>query len=143
MGVCADDGLAGGHQALLRQEGVLDAHGAYVVVVVDFKFPGKGPALLALGGGLDILVGGEVVHHQGNAAFVKHLVKARRLELVDSHRGGNVIAQHQIQFGLDQLPCPHAVKPCVAGQDFLRHGHSHGGTLPFFCGSKDKNPAIS
>ena len=125
MGVGADDRLAGGHQTLLRQEGVLDAHGAHVVVVVDVELPGKGAALLALGGGLDVLVGGEVVHHQGDAALIEHLAEARRLELVDGNRSGDVVAQYQIQLCLDQLSGPHAVKSRVLGQDLLRHCHSH------------------
>ena len=131
VGVGADDGLAGGNQSLLRQEGVLDAHGAHVVVVVDVELPGKGPALLALGGGLDVLVGGEVVHHQGDAALVEHLVKARGLELVDGHRGGDVVAQHQVQPGLDELSGPHALEARVPGQDLLCHGHSHNILSPF------------
>ena len=123
--VGADDGLARGHQALLRQEGVLDAHGAHVIVVVDIELPGEGPALLALGGGLDVLVGGEVIHHHGDAALVENLGEARGLKLVDGHRRGNVIAQHQVQFGLDQLSGTDAVQSRVAGQDLLCHGHSH------------------
>ena len=129
VGIGADDGLAGGHQPLLRQEGVLDAHGAHVVVVADIELPGKGPALLALGGGLDVLVGGEMIHHQGDAALVEHLVEARRLKLVDGHRGGNVVAQHQVQSGLDELSGPHAFKARVLGQNFLCHCHSHARRL--------------
>ena len=125
VGVRADNSLAGGHQALFRQQGVLDAHLPHVEVVVDVKPPGEGAALLALGGGLDVLVGCEVVHYQGDFALVEHLVKARRLKLVDRHGGGDVVAQHQVQLRLNELPRPDGRKPRVLGQDFLRHGHSH------------------
>ena len=118
--------------ALLRQEGVLNAHGAHIIVVVDVELPGKGPALLALGGGLDVLVGSKVVHHQGDAALVEHLVKARRLKFVDGHRGGDVVAQHQVQLGLDQLSGPNAFQSRVTGQDLLCHCHSHADTLLIF-----------
>ena len=125
VGVGADDGLAGGHQALFGKQGVLNAHFAHIEVVVDVKAAGEGAALLALGGGLDVFVGGEVIHHQGDFALVKDLAEAGRLKLVDGHGGGDVVAQHQIQLRLDQLSRPDGIKPRVGGQDFLRHGHSH------------------
>ena len=125
MGVRADDGLAGGHQALFGKQCVLDAHLPHVEIVVNVKPPGKGAALLALGGGLDVLVGGEVVHHQGDFALVKDPVEARRLELVDGYGGGDVVAQHQVQLRLNQLSRPDGLQPRVLCQDFLRHGHPH------------------
>lgn len=57
------------------QKGVLHAHLAYIIEVVQIKLPGEGAALEALLGGLDVLVGGEMVHDHGDFALVKHPVK--------------------------------------------------------------------
>ena len=58
VGVRADDTFPGGHQALFRQKGVLHAHLAYIIEVVQIKLPGEGAALEALLGGLDVLCWG-------------------------------------------------------------------------------------
>lgn len=69
------------------QKGVLHAHLAYIIEVVQIKLPGEGAALEALLGGLDVLVGGEMVHDHGDFALVKHPGKALLLKFPDGHGG--------------------------------------------------------
>ena len=131
MGVGADDALSGGHQALFRQEGVLHPHLAHVVEVVNVKPLGKGAALQALLGGLDVLVGGEVVHHQGDLALVKDPGEPLLVKLPDGHGRGDVVAQDHVQLGPDQLAGLHFRQAGVGSEDFLRHCHSHRKNLLF------------
>ena len=126
MGVRADDALAGGHQPLFRQERVFDAHGAHIIVVLHVELPCEGAALGALGGGLDVLVGDEVVHDKGNLAPVKDVLKTGGLKFVDGDGGGDVVAQDEIQFCLNELSGADLLHARVACQDFLCHRHAHG-----------------
>ena len=125
VGVSADHGIAGANQTLFGQQGMLDTHSAHIEIVVDVEALCKGAALLALGCGLDVLVGGEMVHDHCDAALIKHLIETGCLKLVDGNRGGDVIAQNQIQLCLDQLACTNFRQTCVGGQDLLCHCHAH------------------
>ena len=100
VGVCANDDLTGGSQALLGNQGVLNAHLAHIVEVGDVVLVGKVPAPGAQLGGLDVLTGGGVVQHNGDLVLVKHRGQPRLLKLFDGHRGSNVVAQHQVQLAL-------------------------------------------
>ena len=134
VGVRADDTFPGGHQALFRQKGVLHAHLAYIIEVVQIKLPGEGAALEALLGGLDVLVGGEMVHDHGDFALVKHPGKALLLKFPDGHGGGDVVAQDHVQLGPDQLTGLDLRQAGVGSEDFLCHCHSHGKSLLFLVG---------
>ena len=103
VGVRAHDDLAGGAQALLGQQGVLHAHLAYVEEIGDVVLVGKFPGLLAQLGGLDVLAGGVVVQNDGDLVLVKDLGEPGLFKLGDGHRSGDVVAQDQIQLGLDEL----------------------------------------
>ena len=129
MGVGADDAVAGGHNALLGQQGMLDAHLAHIVEVADAVSAGKLPALLALLGGLDVLIGDKMVQHDGDLILIENALKAGLLELVDRHGSGDVVAQDDIQLCLDQLAGGHSLQPRMGGKYFLSHGHSHGNFL--------------
>ena len=96
VGVGADDAVAGGDQALFRQQGVLDAHLAHVIEIVDVEAVGKGAALETLLGGLDVLVGGKVVHDHGDLALVKDPGEAFLVKLPDGDGRGDVVAQHHV-----------------------------------------------
>ena len=63
VAVGADDAVAGGDDALLRQKRVLNAHLAHVKKVEDVVFVGKVAAAFGLLGALDVLVGHKVVQH--------------------------------------------------------------------------------
>ena len=106
--------------ALLGQQGVLDAHLAHIVEVQDVVLVGEGAALLGLGGALDVLVGDKVVQHDGDVFLVEHAVKAGLFKFVDGHRGGDVVAQHNIQLGVDQLARLDLVQAGVGSQNLLR-----------------------
>ena len=125
VGVGAHNDLAGGAQALLGQQGVLHAHMAHVEEVGDVVLVGKVPGLQAQLGGLDVLAGGVVVQNDGDLIFIEYLGKAGLLKLGDGDGGGDVVAQHHVQLGLDELSGLHPVQPGGLGQDLLRHGHSH------------------
>ena len=101
-------------------------HLAHIVEVEDVVLVGELAALLGLGRALDVLVGNEVVEDDGDVLFVEHAVEARLFELVDGDGGGDVIAQHDVELGVDELACLDLGEACVCGQNFLRLGHSHG-----------------
>ena len=125
MGVGPHDDLTGSAQALLGQQGVLHTHLAHVEEVGDVMLVGEVPGLQAQLGGLDVLAGGVVVQDNGDLVLVKHLGEARLLKLGDGHRGGDVVAQHHVHLGLDELAHLHVVQTGVLGQNLLGHCHSH------------------
>ena len=125
MGVRADNDLAGGGQPLFRQQGVFDAHLPHVVKMGNGMLPGKSPAGGAQLGGLDVLAGGGMIQHNGDFLPVKDGGQPRLFKLRDSHRGGDVVAQHQIQPALDELARLCLGKPRGTGQNLLGHGHAH------------------
>ena len=129
MAVRTDHAVACGHDAFFRQQGMLNAHLAHIVEVEDIVFVGELAALLGLGGALDVLVGHKVVQHDGNVLFVEHTVKTGLFKLVDGNRGGDVVAQHDVQLCIDELACLDLGKTGMCGKNFLRQGHSHDGTL--------------
>ena len=131
MAVGTDDAVTGGHDAFFGQEGVLNTHLAHIVEVEDIIFVGKLAALLGLGGALDVLIGDEVIQHDGNVFLVEHTVKARLLELIDGDRGGDIVAQHDIEPGIDELACLDLRQTRMCGQNLLRQSHSHN-TLSFY-----------
>ena len=108
---------------------MLNAHLAHIVEVEDVVLVGKLAALLGLGCALDVLVGHKVVQHDGNVLLVEHTVKTGLFKLVDGNRGGDVVAQHDVQLCIDELACLDLGKTGMCGKNFLRQGHSHDGTL--------------
>ena len=129
MAVGANDAVTGGHDALFRQQGVFNAHGAHVVEIQNVVLVGKFPALFGLLGALDVLVGHKVIQHNVHPGLVKDRIKARFLKFVDGDGGGDVVAQHNIQLGVDELSRLDGFLAAVGGQNLLRHGHSHGKSL--------------
>ena len=125
VGVGAHDDLTRGAQPLLRQEGVLHPHLAHIEEIGDLVLVGEVPSLQAQLGGLDVLTGGIVVQNNGDLVLVEDLGKARLLKLSDGHRSGDVVAQHHVHLGLNELAHLHMVQSGVLGQDFLCHRHSH------------------
>ena len=133
VAVRADHAVTGGDDAFFRQQGMLDAHLTDIVEVENIVFIGELPALLGLGSALDILIGYKVIQHNGDMLFIKHAVKTGALKLVDGHRGGDIIAQHNVQLCVDELACLDLRQSGVCGKDLLRQGHSHGSFLLFTC----------
>ena len=126
VGVCADDTITGADDTLFGKQGVLDAHLTHVVEVGDvmlFREIACGSAQL---GGFDVLTGGVVVEDDGDLVFVEHAVKARLFKNVDSDGGGDVVAEDNIQLGLDEVAGFYRIQACVSGEDLLCHGHAHG-----------------
>ena len=70
-----------------------------------------------------------MVHYKSNFAFVEYLVKTGSFKFVDGYRSRNIIGQHKIKLGTNQLACAYMVKACMRRQYFLRHGHSHFAVL--------------
>ncbi len=70
-------------------------------------------------GGLDVLVRGEVVRHEGDLVLVKDRLLAELGKLIDGYRRSDVVSEHHIQVGHDQLAGTHALKACMCCQDFL------------------------
>ena len=113
-----DDAVTGCHDAFFGQQSVLDAHLAHIVEVEDVVLVGELAALLGLGRALDVLVGNEVVEDDGDVLFVEHAVEARLFELVDGDGGGDVIAQHDVELGVDELPALTSARPACAARIF-------------------------
>ena len=131
VAVRADHAVTGGDDAFFRQQGVLNAHLTDIVEVEDIVFIGELPALLGLGSTLDILIGYKVVQHDSDMLFIKHAVETGAFKLVDGHRGGDIVAQHDVQLCVDELACLDLRQSGVCGKDLLRQGHSHGSFLLF------------
>ena len=112
---------------------MFNAHISHIKEVFNAKFPGKIPAFLTLLGRFDVLVGGKVVQHQVYPALIEYMVKALSPEYIHRHCSGDVVAQHLVQPGADELARLDGIQPGVGGQDLLRHGHSHG-NLSFIFG---------
>ena len=125
MAVRADDAVAGADQSLFRKDGVFHAHPAHVEEILHIVLAGEFPHPLDLFRRFDVLVGGEVIHHQRHPALVENTAGAATLKFIDRHRRGDVVAQAEIQLGLDQLPGRHLRQTRVGCQDLLCHCHSH------------------
>ena len=124
MAVRTDDAVSGGDNALLRQQRMLDAHFTHVIEVADAVTAGEFPALLGLLGGLDVFIGDEVVQDDGDTVLIKDLGKAVLCKFVDGNRGGDVIAQDDVQLCADKLSCLHRFQPRMGSKNLLRHCHS-------------------
>ena len=131
VAVGADGAVPRRHDAFFGQEGVLHAHLAHIVEIEDIVLIGKLAALLGLLRALDVLVGDKVIQHDGDVLFVEHAVEPGLFKLVDGNGSGDIIAQHDVELGVDELACLDLGKTCVSGQNFLRQGHSHD-TLSFY-----------
>ena len=118
LAVRADDAVARGHDALFGQERVLNAHLADVVEVEDVVLVCELAALLGLGRTLDVLVGDKVVEHDVDAGLVKDGIKARLVELIDGHRGRNIVAEHDVEPSVDELAAVTAASPQWAAKIF-------------------------
>ena len=131
MAVRADHAVTGSDDAFFRQQRMLNAHLTDIVEVEDIVLIGELSALLGLGSALDILIGYKVIQHDSDMLFIKHAVKTGAFKLVDGHRGGDIVAQHNVQLCVDQLACLDLRQSGVCGKDLLRQGHSHGSFLLF------------
>ena len=104
---------------------MFNAHRAHVIVVVDIEAAGEVAALLALRRGLDILIGYEMVHDKGDFRLVKDALESGGLKFVDSDGRGDIVAEYEVEFGLNQLSGADFRQSGVFRQNLLRHGHSH------------------
>ena len=121
---------------------MLDPHLSDIVKMADALFPGKVPACLGLLGRLDILVGNKMVQHNDHPLRVKDPGQPRTAKGVHRNGRGDIIAQHEIQSGADQLPRFHPVQPCMGSKNFLCHGHAHHSAPSFFMLAKALSSAL-
>gem|GEM_PF-3935739 len=99
---------------------MLDAAVSALVVMGDVLFGREPAADHHLVGGSDVLLRGEMIHHEGNFVFVKDLGGAHGLEALDGQRTGDVIGQHEVKPAVDDLPVSGDFFVCVFLQNFLR-----------------------
>ena len=125
MGIGAYNDLAWGAQAFFRQKCVLHTHLAYIKEIGDLMLMSKVPGLEAQLCRFYVLAGCIVVQDDGDFVSVKDPGKASLFKFGDSHRRGDVVAQHHIDLCFNELANLHSIQPGVLGQDFLRHCHSH------------------
>jgi len=83
---------------------MFNAHFTYIVIVVDVEPPCKCAAFLALFGTFDIFVRCEVVHDERYPALVVDFAEACTFKFVDGDRSGDVVGQHHVEAGADELP---------------------------------------
>ena len=125
VAVRADHQVARADQTLLGQKRVLDAHAAHVKKVVYAVFSREGAHRFHLFGRLDILVRGKVVHDHAHPLGAFDAGKARLFKFFNGDGRGDVVSEHHVQLGIDQLARLYACKPRVRREDLLRHCHSH------------------
>ena len=77
-------------------------------------------------GGIDVLLRGEVVHHQKDAILVEHLGRAHRPEGLDGERSGDVVGEHAGKMAVDDLPGFTDFFIRVGLKDFLGKSMRHG-----------------
>ena len=111
VAVGTDDAVTGGHDALFGQQGMFNAHLAHIVEVENVVLVGKFAALLGLRCALDVLIGDKVIQHNIDAGLIKHRVKPGFFKFIDGDRGRDVIAQHDVELGIDELARCHG---CLA-----------------------------
>ena len=87
--------------------------------MADAVGTGKLAALLALLGGLDVLVGDEVVEDDGDFILVENGIKAVLGEFVDGHGSGDVVAQDDVQLSLDQLALALMISVSVPAPQYM------------------------
>ena len=127
MAVGADHAVAGGDESLFREEGVFDAAVvADLEVVLHLLVTGEGAHAGALLGGLDVLVGGEVVRDERDLRAVEHLRGAEGGEGFDGDGGGDVVREDEVEFRHHEFAGVDFLLARVGGEDFLGHCHVHG-----------------
>lgn len=97
---------------------MLNTHLAHIVEVEDIIFVGKLAALLGLGCALDVLIGDEVIQHDGNVLLVEHAVKACLLKLVDGDRVVISLPSTISSLALMSWPALTSGKPACAARIF-------------------------
>lgn len=125
VAVRADHQIARADQTLFGQERVFDAHLTDVKEVFDVLSGGKFSRRLALLRRLDVLVGGKMIHDEGDFIAASHAGGARLVELFDRYGSGNIVGEYHVEARVDELPRFYAVEPRVESEDLLRHRHSH------------------
>ena len=125
VAVGADDDVARRHHAAVGQEHVLDAHAPDLEVVDDLVLAGELAHLHGLARGLDVLVGREVVGHEGDAGRVPDLGEPGLVELGDRQRRGDVVGQREVDLRLDDVAGVYLVAPRGACEDLLGDRGTH------------------
>jgi len=115
VAVRADDQVAGKNDALFRQQRVFDAHLSAFVEIRYAELEGELADGFALLGGVDVFVRRKMIQNQRHPVAVKNLLPAGRAEFADGDGRRDVVAQRDIDPGVDE----------PAGRDFLqvRVGH--------------------
>ncbi len=103
MAVSADDQIAGAHQPTLGQQGVLHPAVAALIVVGDALLFRKFAADQHLIGRINVFLGREVIHDQGDFLPVENLFRAHAAKRLDGQRAGDVVGQHQGYPALNDL----------------------------------------
>ena len=120
----------GSAQALVRHD-YLDADAPDLPVVRDAGARRANSRMILLCvGGLDVLVGREVVGHQGDLRRVEDPVEAGLLELGDGDRRRDVVGQGQVDARLDDVARAHRVAARGPRQYLLYDRVSHQ-SFPF------------
>ena len=121
---------------------MFDSHLAHFKIVGDLVALCKLPHTLTVLRRLNVLVRHKMIRHKRDLILVEYTVHVHLLHLLDGYRTGDIIAQHQIKIGLDQLSRFHMIQPRMCRQNFLCHCHSHTPvlltcySLTAFCSSK-------
>ena len=129
VAVRADNQFSRRDDALFRQQRMFNADLPDVEEVGNLESAGEIARGLAQLGGLDVLARRVVIQHDGDFILVEHAGEAGFVKHADGDGSRYVIAEHEVELCLNQVARFDFGQPRVGGEDFLRHGHSHGFTL--------------
>ena len=121
----------GPYEAQLGQKRVFHANAADIKEIDDFMPARKVTYNFALFGGLDVLVGGEMVQDKSDFFPVENRFNTRFFKFPYCNGRGNVVTQHKVDFCLYKLSGGYTVKSRMRREDFLSHCHAHVTVLPF------------
>lgn len=130
VGVGADDTVAGGHEALLGEKGVFDAHFSDIEEIFDVEAVGELAAGGGLLGGFDVFVWNKVVEYDVDFLVVVHFVESGFVKFADGDGCRDVVAKHAVELDFDELAGFDFVQSGVRGQYFLGHCHWHNPIPP-------------
>ncbi len=125
MRICAYNGVARYSEAFLGDEAMLYTHLPHLKVIRDVIFLRELAHHLALLRSLYILIRRKMVGNDSDLILIVYRLFARFRELSYRYGRRDVVAQREVDIGLDELPRVHLVKPCFRSQYFLCHCHTH------------------
>ncbi len=129
------------HQALFRQQRMLDAHAPDFIIMGKLLFGGEFPEHFSLHCRGNVLVGDEMIGDQSDTLGVEDLFCSRPPKSLDGKGGGNIVAQGEIDIHFEELSRAKFRSAGMGGQDLFTNRHGHD--LTFQNKGLSKNKLLS